>query len=244
MSSTDGGWKASSQAIKILLVEDDRSSQVATEAALKKQGYEVWSAQDGQAALVTLEKRGLPHIALIDIMMPGMNGLEVARKIQEFVDLPIIMLTSVEKTETKVDALNKVAEDYVVKPFDPEELVARIERLLRRIGDFSYTLEPRIRIDERLSVEFARQRAIVDGKEVELTPTETKLLYVLMRNSGRTLLSDYLLRRVWTMEEVYEDTLRTHIYRLRRKIEESPGKPRYVRTERGLGYSFRKLEPP
>ena len=244
MSSTDDGWNADARAIKVLVVEDDRSSQAFTVAALKKKGYEVWSAQDGQEALSVLEKRGLPHIALIDIMMPGMNGLEVARKIQEFVDLPIIMLTSVGRIETKVDALNKVAEDYVVKPFDPEELVARIERLLRRIGDFSYTLEPRIRIDDRLSIEFARQRAFVDGKEVELTPTETKLLYVLMRNSGRTLMSDYLLKRVWTMEDVFEDTLRTHVYRLRRKIEESPGKPRYVRTERGLGYSFLKLDPP
>lgn len=238
MARSDETWKSSPRTTRVLLVEDDPGSQVFTQSVLERAGYEVWCARDGNAALETLEKRGLPHLALVDIMMPGMDGLEVARKIQEFVDLPIIMLTSVERTQTKVDALTRFAEDYVVKPFAPEELLARIERLLRRIGDFSYTLEPRVRIDDRLSVELARRRAIVEGREVELTPTETKLLYVLMRNAGRTLLSDYLLKRVWALEEVYEDTLRTHIYRLRRKIEESPNHPRYVLTERGLGYSF------
>lgn len=238
MSSSDD--HARSQSTKVLLVEDDLSSQVFTEKVLVRAGYEVWCARDGRAALDVLEKRGLPHLALIDIMMPGMDGLEVAKKIQDFVDLPIIMLTSVERTETKVDALTQFAEDYVVKPFEPSELLARIDRLLRRIGDFSYTLEPLVRVDERLSVEFARRRVIVEGREVELTPTESKLLYVLMRNAGRTLLSEYLLKRVWAMEEVYEDTLRTHVYRLRKKIEESPNHPRYLLTERGLGYSFLK----
>lgn len=239
MSSADDP-RVISRTIKVLLVEDDQASLVFTEQVLQKAGYQVWSAPDGRAALETLEQRGLPHIALIDIMMPRMDGLELARKIQEFVDLPIIMLTSVERIETKVDALTQFAEDYVVKPFEPKELLARIDRLLRRIGDFSYTLEPRVRIDDRLSVEFARRRVIVEGRETELTPTESKLLYVLMRSAGRTLLSEYLLKRVWAMGEVYEDTLRTHVYRLRRKIENSPNDPRYVLTERGLGYSFVK----
>ena len=240
MSRSAEDWGGNSRNFKVLLVEDDPGSQLFTRSVLERAGYQVWCARDGKAALETLERRGLPHLALIDIMMPGMDGLEVARKIQEFVDLPIIMLTSVERTETKVDALTRFAEDYVVKPFEPTELLARIDRLLRRIGDFSYTLEPRVRIDDRLSVELARRRAIVEGREIELTPTETKLLFVLMRNAGRTLLSDYLLKRVWPMEEVYEDTLRTHVYRLRRKIEDNPKDPRYVLTERGLGYSFKK----
>lgn len=236
-------WTSESRTItKVLLVEDDPGSLVLATKALEEAGYEVWATKNGAEALTLLEKRGLPHLALIDIRMPGMDGIEVAHKIQALVDLPIIMLTSVDDHETVAQALNQVAEDYMIKPFHPDELIARIERLLRRIGDFSYTLEPRTQIDHRLVVEFARRRVIVEGKAIELTPTETKLLYVLMRNAGRTLLSDYLLKRVWPMEEVYEDTLRTHTYRLRRKIEVDPKKPYYILTKRGLGYSFVKID--
>ena len=112
---------------------------------------------------------------------------------------------------------------------------------LRRIGDFSYALEPRVRIDERLEVELARQLVYVKGTPVELTPTETKLLYLLMRSAGHTLLTGYLLKRLWPLEEVFEDALRTHVYRLRKKVEASPRRPRYILTRRGFGYTFPKL---
>ena len=238
MSNVPAEWAEKSY--RILAVDDDVVIRDVVTAALTEAGYEVWSASSGQEALNFLETRGLPHLAVVDIMMPGMNGIELAGKIQEFIDLPIIMLTGVDDTTTVVDAIRKLAEDYVIKPFEAAELVARIERLLRRIGDFSYALEPRIRVDERLEVEFARQLAYVEGQPVDLTPTETKLLYILMRNAGHTLLTDYLLRRLWPLEEVFEDALRTHIYRLRKKIEESPRQPVYVLTRRGLGYSFPK----
>ena len=170
--------------------------------------------------------------------MPGMSGYKLCSQIQEFTDLPIITLTSVDDKGTVADTLRTIAEDYVVKPFDPGEFLARIERLLRRIGDFAYALEPRIQVDERLQVEFARRTAYVDGETVELTPTETKLLYILMRNAGRTVVTDHLIRRMWPLDEVFEEALRTHIYRLRRKIEPAVNKPRYLITRRGIGYSF------
>lgn len=232
-----GGPKAQH---RILTVDDDPVIREVVSAALKETGFEVWAAASGQQALNLLETHGLPHLAVVDIVMPGMDGLELATKLQEFIDLPIIMLTGVDDKKTVVESIRKLAEDYVIKPFESAELVARIERLLRRIGDFSYALEPRIRVDSRLEVELARQLAYIEGVPVELTPTENKLLYVLMRNAGRTLLTDYLLKRLWPLAEVFEDSLRTHIYRLRKKIEPSPRNPIYVLTRRGLGYSFPK----
>lgn len=242
MPGVDPGWGAAGQAARVLSVEDDQTSQMVAKLALENAGFEVWSADSAEEALELLEHRGLPHLALIDIKLPGMTGIELAHKIHEFIDLPIIMLTTVAGKETVVEALNKVAEDYIIKPFDTDVMIARVQRVLRRIGDFSYTLEPQTKVDERLSVEFSRRRVIVDGREIELTPIENKLLYILIRNAGRTLVSDYLLKRVWPMDEAYEDTLRTHIYRLRKKIEVSSRRPRYVVTERGIGYSFPKLK--
>jgi len=151
------------------------------------------------------------------------------------------MLTSVDEEMTVVQAIESFAEDYVRKPFNTRELVARVERVCRRIGDFGYTLKPVIRVDERLSVDFAHQRVTVDGRPVPLTATESKLLYVLMRQAGKPVGTDFLLRRLWPSEEVFEDALRVHVHRLRGKIEPTPGQPRYVVTERGTGYCFPRL---
>lgn len=238
MATGSGAQPAESR--RILTVDDDPVILDILKVALERVGFEVWSAESGEEALQILEMRGLPHLAVVDIVMPGMDGIELCARLQEFIDLPVIMLTGVRDTRTVVDVIRRLAEDYVVKPFESDEVVARIERLLRRIGDFSYALEPRIRIDEQLEVELARQLAFVRGEQVELTPTETKLLYVLMRSAGHTLLTGYILRRLWPMEEVFEDTLRTHVYRLRKKIEASPRHPRYVITRRGFGYTFSK----
>lgn len=205
---------------------------------LERAGFEVFTAASGQEGLAVIERRGLPHLAIVDINMPGMDGLEFCETVQQFIDLPVVMLTAVDEEETIIQSIERFAEDYVTKPFSPRELVARVGRVLRRIGDFDYTLDPQTRVDDRLEVDFAHQQAIVEGQTVALTPTETKLLYILMRNAGHTVTTDFLLRRLWPMEEVFEDTLRVHVYRLRRKIEADPGRPQYVLTERGLGYSF------
>ncbi len=241
MANSKGSGTQAPESWRILTVDDDQTTLEILRVTLEQAGYEVWPAESGDEALQILETRGLPHLAIIDIVMPGMDGISLCARIQEFIDLPVIMLTGVKDTRTVVDVIRRLAEDYIIKPFEPAELVARVERLLRRIGDYSYALEPRVSIDERLEVELARQLAFVKGKPVELTPTETKLLYLLMRNAGHTLLTGYLLRRVWPLEEVFEDTLRTHVYRLRKKIEPRTGRPRYVITRRGFGYTFPKL---
>ncbi len=229
---------ASHATYRILTVDDEPVNRHLTHATLTAAGFEVWSAASGKEALALLEQRGLPHLAIVDLVMPEMSGYRLCSQLQEFTDLPIIALTSVDDSDTVANTLRTFAEDYVKKPFQPVEFVARVERLLRRIGDFGYTLERRIRVDDRLTVEFARRTAYVDGKAVELTPTETKLLYILMRNGGHTVVSDYLIRRMWPLTDVYEEALRTHVYRLRRKIEVSPTRPQYVITRRGFGYSF------
>jgi DNA-binding response OmpR family regulator len=167
-----------------------------------------------------------------------MNGFEFCREVQSYSDLPVIVLTAVDEEETVIRGIEQYAEDYVTKPFSPRELVARVQRVLRRMGDFSYTLAPVTKVDDRLAVDFAQQQALVDGEAIPLTPTETKILYILMRNAGRTVTTDFLLRRLWPLEEVFEDTLRVHIHRLRKKIQASRSEPQYISTERAVGYRF------
>jgi len=223
---------------RILAVEDDPDILRVIRAELERAGYEVWPAASAEDGLALVEKRGLPHLALVDILLPGMDGLTLARNLHEWSDLPVVMLTSVGEADTVVQAIESFAEDYIRKPFNPRELVARIDRVCRRIGDFGYTLQPVIQVDDWLSVDFAHQRAIAGGKAVLLTPIESKLLYVLMRQAGRVVPTDFLLRRLWPSDEVFEDTLRVHVHRLRAKVEPAPSRPRYVITERGVGYLF------
>lgn len=226
---------------RILAVDDDPFNLRIVRHALEQADFQVMTASSGEDALTVIKRQGLPHLAVVDIHMPpGMSGFEFCRTIHQFSDLPVIMLTAVGEESTVVEGLEKHAEDYIIKPFVPGELVARVNRVLRRIGDFAYTLEPTTRVDDRLSVDFPGRQAIVEGKEVSLTPTETKLLYILMRNAGRTVTTDFILRRLWPLEPAFEDRLHVHMHRLRRKIEDKKDKtrPRYINSERGLGYTF------
>jgi DNA-binding response OmpR family regulator len=223
---------------RILAVEDDPDLLRLIRRELEAAGFEVWACLSAEEALETLSRKGLPHLVLVDILLPGLDGMGLARRLHEWSDLPIVMLTSVDEEETVVQAIERFAEDYIRKPFKPREMVARVERVFRRIGDFAYALQPVLRVDDRLAVDFAHQRIVVDGREVALTSTETKLLYVLLRSAGRVVATDFLLRRLWPSDEVFEDTLRVHVHRLRAKIEPEPSRPRYVVTERGTGYRF------
>jgi DNA-binding response OmpR family regulator len=223
---------------RILAVDDDPDLVLLLRRELEKAGFDVWTTGSAEDALAMIEQKGLPHLALVDILLPGRDGLSLARELQEWSDLPVIMLTSVDEEDTVVRAIETFAEDYIRKPFAPREMVARVERVVRRIGDFGYTLQPVIRVDDCLSIDLAHQKALVSGRPVPLTSTETKLLYVLMRNAGRVVATDFLLRRLWPSDEVFEDTLRVHVHRLRGKIEPQPSRPRYVLTERGTGYRF------
>ncbi|MCB0116125.1 MAG: response regulator transcription factor [Caldilineaceae bacterium] len=223
---------------RILVVDDDAAITQLVARKFESSGFEVFTALSGEEALSVLEQQGLPHLAIVDINMPGMNGFELCRQLQSFSDLPIIFLTAVDQEEIVIQGIEHFAEDYVIKPFSPRELVARVRRVLRRMGDYNYTLTLITEIDERLSVDFVHKIAYIDGAEVALTPTETKILYILMRNGGHTVSNDFLLRRLWPLDEVFEDTLRVHIHRLRHKIEATPSRPRYITTVRGIGYSF------
>lgn len=223
---------------RILVIDDDAAIIRLVRDKLDRAGFEVLTATSGQDALRLIECYGLPHLAIVDLMMPGMDGFEFCQAIQQYSDLPVIMLTAIDEEETVIRGIQHFAEDYITKPFSPRELVARVERVLRRIGDFAYALGPVMQVDGYLSVDFAHQRVIVDGQTKDLTPTETKILYILIRNAGQIVTTDFLLRRLWPFDEVFEDTLRVHIHRLRQKIEPISTQPQYVITERGLGYHF------
>ncbi len=220
----------------ILVVDDDPSIVHLVRTKLEQEGFRVTGAYSGPEALAQIRRHGLPHLALVDIAMPEMDGFELAQALQSYADLPIVFLTALDEEETIIRGIEYFAEDYITKPFKLRELVARIRRVLRRIGDFAYTLAPVIQVDDRLAVDFANQTVYIEGRAVSLTPTETKLLYVLMRNAGQAVSTDFLLRRIWPLDEVYEDTLRVHVHRLRRKLEADPSRPRYIVTERGIGY--------
>ena len=223
---------------KILAVDDNSYILRGVKQALEREGYEVVTAVSGEEALSLIKKTGLPHLALVDLNMPGMDGFELCEAIFTFSDLPIIMLTAIDDEQTIVESLDKYAEDYITKPFRPAELAARVRRVLRRVGSFNYTLDPVIAVDDYLQVDFPERKAIVNRQEVNLTPTESRLLYILMRNAGHTVTNHFLLKRAWPMEDAYEDRLHTHIYRLRRKIEPNPKDPKYVISQWGAGYTF------
>lgn len=226
---------------KILIVDDDPFNLRIVGHALAQAGYAVSDAQSGEIGLAMLNTEGLPHLAIVDLHMPpGMNGFDFCKTVHQFSDLPVIMLTAVNEEETVVEGLEEHAEDYVTKPFKPGELVARVGGVLRRMGDFAYPLEAITRVDERLSIDFPNRKAIIYDKKVSLTPTETKLLYILMRSAGHTVNTDFILRRLWPNDTAFEDRLHVHLHRLRRKIEDKDkSRPPYIISERGLGYIFR-----
>ena len=135
---------------RILVVDDDPSILQLVQDKLRLAGYTVLTAASGHQALDLIARHGLPHLAIVDVVMPGMDGFELCRTVQQYVDLPVIMLTAVDEEETVIKGIEYFAEDYVIKPFSPRELVARVERVLRRIGDFAYVLDPITRVDQYL----------------------------------------------------------------------------------------------
>jgi DNA-binding response OmpR family regulator len=223
---------------KILLVEDDPQISNMIVDYMGSHGFEVSAFFDGPEALEHIQQRGLPHIALLDLNLPTMHGFEISSKIKSMADVPIIFITATGDTETVVTGLKKYAEDFITKPFELPELEARVQVVLTRMPSLDYASEPIIRIDEFLSIDFAHNAIILSGNRIALTPTESILLHVLLRNAGRVVENRMLIARVWPSEEVYEDTLRVHMHRLRRKLEQDSHHPHYIRTERGVGYMF------
>ncbi len=223
---------------RILAVDDNAFTLRIVQHTLEQAGFQVTTAVSGKDALKVINRHGIPHLAIVDLHMPVMSGFEFCHAVREFSDMPIIMLTAVSSEETIIEGLEQYAEDYIVKPFNPNELVARVRRVLRRMGDYTYTLDASTKIDERLMVNFPNREALVEGESVSLTPTETKLLYILVRNAGRIVSTEFLLNRIWPLQDAQEDRLHVHVHRLRRKIETNPNEPSYIVAERGTGYRF------
>ena len=219
---------------RILLIDDDANLLVVLAEQLHDDGYEVATARDGQEALRRLDA-GWPDLILLDLMMPRVDGLAVAHEIKAAADLPIIVLSAIDTADSKAHLLDEVAEDYVTKPYNYPELRARIQRVLRRLGDRiprqSLVLGPNLTID------LHRRAATVGGTEVKLTPTESRLLHALAGNLGEVVPTETLLSRGWAETEGADTSyVWVSIRRLRQKIEVNPDTPVHLLTVRGVGY--------
>jgi two-component system KDP operon response regulator KdpE len=231
--------------MKVLVVDDAAEviEAVTVSFTLQWRETEVIGADNGETALDLIEAER-PDVVLLDIAMPGMDGFETLRELRAFSDVPVIMLTARDDVIDKVKGLELGADDYVTKPFDHLELLARVKALLRRLDmPQPVSRAPSFRSGE-LTVDFAARQVRVRDEVVPLTATEYKLLYHLVRNAGHVLRHETLLAKVWGREYVDEiDYLRVYIRRLRRKLEPDPERPRHILTERGLGYRFQRDEP-
>ncbi len=220
----------------LLLVDDDRNILLPLRLQLEGDGFRVMTAANGARAL-ELAQRELPHLAVVDLMMPGMDGFAVAERLRRYADVPVIMLTAIDTPERKVEGLSQYADDYVTKPFHYAELLARIRNLLARSSPDEERVDSTVVVDEGLTVDFARHLVITPGGERSLTPLESRLLHLLLRNRGRTVANEVLLDRLWpdggAMNSLWE-----YIRRLRAKLDDAPDDPRYIVSERGIGYRF------
>ena len=226
--------------MRILVVDDepDVVESIRLGFDLQWREVEILGAGDGEAALDLVEREH-PDIVLLDIGLPGRDGFDVLRELRTFSDVPVVMLTARDDAMDKVKGLELGADDYVTKPFNHLELMARVRAVLRR-HDLPppATRAPSFRSGD-LEVDFARQEARLRGERIDLTPTEYKLLYHLVRNAGHVLQHGTLLAKVWGREYVDEtDYVRVYIRRLRDKLGDDPERPRYIQTERRLGYRF------
>jgi DNA-binding response OmpR family regulator len=232
---------------QILLVEDDPRICQDVRQYLERDGFSVIVCERGQQAIEKIA-RALPDLALIDLDLPDMNGFDVCRALKRYADIPIIVLTRFADEDYKVTALDQFAEDYITKPCGLREIEARIGCVLRRCSGPAEEAHPEYVVDDHLRINFSQHWIEVkrqDEKGVEyfhralLTPIESRLMHILLRNAGRIMTTDALLTRVWASgADAFPEGLRVHIRRLRVKIEPIPAAPRYIVTERGLGYRF------
>ncbi len=226
----------------ILAVDDEPKMTRFIRLNLELEGYRVSEAADGLEALRKVRDE-LPDLVLLDVMMPEMDGFDTLEHIRETSNVPVIMLTVKGEEEDKIRGLELGADDYVTKPFSARELSSRIKALLRRSETSSLAEKSVVRIDDRLSIDFQRHEVWVGGEPIKLRPTEYRLLYHLVNNAGWVMSHETLLSKVWGPE--YRDEiqyLRLYINYLRQKIEVDPAEPRYILTERGIGYRFADLQ--
>jgi len=223
---------------RILVVDDEPRMIRFIRMNLELEGYQVFEAGDGVKALQQV-RDVLPDLVVLDVMMPELDGFETLRALREFSSVPVVMLTARGEEDDRVRGLELGAGDYVTKPFSPRELVSRVKAVLRRTESPAPTEKGPLKIDERLQIDFDRREVFVEGKLVKLRPTEFRLLYHLVSNTGWVVPHDQLLAKVWGYE--YRDEthyLRLYINYLRQKLEADPAHPKYILTERGVGYRF------
>jgi DNA-binding response OmpR family regulator len=217
----------------ILLVDDDATLRSVLSRHLTREGFVVRTASNGPGALSALAQ-SWPALIVVDLMMPGMDGFELSQRIKRIADLPIIVLSAVDADQTKIDALQQFAEDYIVKPFSPDELVARIQRVLRRAapGRALVTIG-----SGDLEIDLSARRVSTPAGSHPLTPTEVRFVQVLLNSLDRTVPTETLLDRVWSEADGADSSyVWVTVRRLRRKLEVDPDRPRYLLTERGIGY--------
>ena len=223
---------------RVLVVDDEPQIRRALRAGLERNGFTVMLASHGEEGLDAAAEHP-PDVVLLDLAMPGTDGLEFCRQLREWSKVPIIVLSVREDERDKITALNLGADDYLTKPFSLDELVARIRAVLRRTGAAEET-EPRSFAEGDLHVDFSHRLVTLSGQELHLTPIEYDLLRYMALNAGRVLTHRQLLTKVWGPEYAEDTrTLRVHIVHLRHKIEADTTNPRYIHTEPRIGYRFR-----
>jgi DNA-binding response OmpR family regulator len=224
---------------RILIADDELSIIKFLRAVLKENGYEVLVAMDGDEAIQTIESE-LPDLVILDIMMPNTNGIEVCRQTRQWSQIPIIMLSARGDQDDKVQCLNLGADDYVTKPFAKDELLARVQAVMRRTQEIAATPTQPSFVSGDLNINFARRQITLAEKEVTLTPTEYNLLQELVLNAGKVLTHAHLLNRIWGPEYMEErEYLHVFVRRLRNKLEDNSAESRYILTVPGVGYQFK-----
>jgi len=226
----------------VMLVDDDIDILASLRLHLRADGYDVVTAGT-VAEGKRLVREQLPHAAVVDLMLPDGSGLEVARELRQFAAVPVIVLTAVDDEDSKVQQLQDVADDYVTKPFSARDLSARLASVLRRAWPAGHPTAATIRLHNGVEVDFRRRHVIRGDQLVHLTPTESRLLWLLISNAGQVLTAQTLLSRVWPAGEGSAASLWEYIRRLREKLGEHPSSPQYIITERDVGYRFQRNVP-
>ena len=229
--------------INILVVDDEKEIADLVEIYLVSDGYKVFKANNAKEGLEILDKEEI-HLVLLDIMMPGMDGLEMCRKIRETNNIPIIMLSAKSTDLDKILGLGTGADDYVVKPFNPLELTARVKSQLRRytqLGNLNQQGSSQVYKCGGLMINDENKEVTVDGEPIKLTPIEYNILLLLVKNAGKVFSIDQIYEKIWNEDAIGADnTVAVHIRHIREKIEINPKEPRYLKVVWGVGYKIEK----